>query len=133
MTAHALVRAILVWFAILVFAILNGALRDVVMVGLVGETMARLVSGVVLCAAILAAAILTAPWLGNLSQRWRWFIGAMWLSLTLVFECAIEYAQHQSWQRILDAYTFQGGDLWPLVLGITFIAPWAGARIRGIT
>lgn len=129
---HALLKATLVWFAILVLAILNGVLRDVVVVDLIGETMARLVSGIVLCAAILAAAILTAPWLGNLSPRSRWFIGATWLALTLVFEISVEYAQHQSWQRILDAYTLQGGDLWPLVLATTFLAPWAGARVRGI-
>jgi hypothetical protein len=35
-------------------------------------------------------------------------------------------------QRLLDAYTFQGGNLWPLVLVTTLIAPWLGARIRGV-
>ncbi len=68
-----------------------------------------------------------------MTHQSRWIIGGMWLALTFSFEVIVGYAQHQSWQRLLDAYTLQGGNLWPLVLVTTFIAPWAGARIRGVT
>lgn len=113
-------------------AILNGALRDMVLVHALGPTSARLVSGIALCALIVIAAAFAAPWLGKLSPRSFWWIGALWLVLTLGFETAVGYAQHQSWQRLLDAYTLQGGNLWPLVLVTTLIAPWLGARIRGV-
>lgn len=132
MSRKALVRAILVWFAILLVAILNGTLRDAVLANLVSPTTARLLSGVILCALILIAAILSANWIGRLPLRARWHVGTLWLLLTLGFELAVGYAQHQSWQRLLEAYQFQDGNLWPLVLVTTFVAPWLGARIRGL-
>ena len=130
MPTQTLLKSVLVWVAILVLAILNGALRDMVLVHALGPTSARLISGVVLCSIIVAAAALAAPWLGRPPLRSFWWIGALWFVLTLGFETAVGYAEHQSWQRLLDAYTFQGGNLWPLVLVTTLIAPWIGARIR---
>jgi hypothetical protein len=123
----------MVWAAILLAAIGNGALRDKFLADVFGPTAARFASGLMLCAVILAAAALSARWLGTRSDRSRWLIGALWLALTLVFEVSVGYAQHQSWERLLDAYRFQGGNLWPLVLLTIFIAPWAGARLRGTT
>lgn len=133
MPKQAFIKAILVWTAILMVAIGNGALRDKFLADVLGPTEARFASGLILCAVILAAATLSARWLGTLSTRSRWLIGALWLALTLVFEISVGFAQHQSWERLLDAYRFQGGNLWPLVLLTTFIAPFAGARLRGAT
>jgi hypothetical protein len=132
MPRQVLVKAVVVWCAILLFAILNGVLRDTVLVHGLEETVARFVSGIVLCAAILTAASLAAPSFGRAPHRPHWHIGALWLALTLGFETAVGYAQHHSWQRLLDAYTLQGGNLWPVVLITVFIAPWVGARIRGV-
>jgi hypothetical protein len=131
--AQALLKTLVVWVAILLVAVANGALRDLFLANLLGATAARFASGIVLCAVILAAAALSARWFGDLPPGSRWFIGALWLVLTLGFEISVGYAQHHSWQRLLDAYTLQGGNLWPLVLVTTFIAPWVGARIRGVT
>ena len=130
MPKSAFIKAILVWSAILLVAIGNGALRDLVLVDALGATAARLASGILLCTVILAAAALSARWLGVPTDRTRWLVGALWLLLTLAFELGVGYAQHQSWERLLDAYRFQGGNLWPLVLLTTLIAPWAGARMR---
>jgi len=130
---QALLKSVIVWGAILLVAIANGALRDLVLVNLLGPTVARFVSGIVLCGVILAAAVLTARWFGALPLASRWYIGGLWLALTLGFELSVGYAQHQSWQALRDAYTLQGGNLWPLVLVTTLIAPWAGARIRGVS
>lgn len=132
MLRQALPKCLVVWVVILLLAITNGSLRDLVLVDILGPTAARFVSGVVLCAVIIAAATLSARWLGPLSLGSRWYIGTLWLVLTLGFELIVGYTQHLSWQRLLDAYTFQGGNLWPLVLVTTFIAPWVGARVRGV-
>ena len=132
MPARTLLKSVLAWIVILSLAILNGTLRDMVLVHALGPALARGVSGVVLCSVILAAAALAAPWLAKPPPRSFWWIGALWLVLTLAFETAVGYAEHQSWQRLLDAYTFQGGNLWPLVLVTTLIAPWVGARVRKV-
>jgi hypothetical protein len=127
-----LAKAILVWAAILIVALCNGALRDLVLADALGQVVARFLSGIILCFMIVAAAALATPWFGRITQQSRWMIGGLWLALTFGFEVIVGYAQHQSWQRLLDAYTLQGGNLWPLVLLSTLIAPWVGARIRGV-
>ena len=38
--------------------------------------------------------------------------------------------QHQSWQQLVEAYTFKDGNLWPLVLVVTFVAPLLAVRVR---
>ena len=128
--AQTLVKAVLVWGAILLVAILNGVLRHTVLVHFLGSTVARALSGVILCLCIVAAATFASPWLGPHRRSPRFLIGALWLALTVVFELTVTYAQHTSWQQVAGAYTLQGGNLWPLVLLTTFIAPWLGARIR---
>jgi hypothetical protein len=125
-------KVVIVWAAILALAILNGALRDVVVAEIVGGTAARVASGVILCLLILIAACIAAPWFGRLPVRSWWGIGALWLTLTVVFETAVGYAQHGSWRLLLDAYTLRGGNLWPLVLLATLVSPWLGARMRGV-
>ena len=53
--------------------------------------------------------------------------------LTLVFEFSFgRLAQHKTWAELMEAYTFKGGNIWPLVLVATFIAPWLAARVRGL-
>jgi hypothetical protein len=124
-------KAVLVWAAILALAIVNGALRDALVAGIVGPTAARAASGIILCTCILAAAFVATPWFGRLPSRSWWGIGTLWLTLTVIFETAVGYAQHRSWHALLDAYTLQGGNLWPLILLATLVSPWLGARARG--
>ena len=131
MPLRTLGKAVVVWAAILGLALVNGALRDLVVAEFVGRTAARAASGVILCLCIFLAALVAARWFGRLSTRTWWGIGALWLTLTVVFETAVGYAQHGSWRALLDAYTLQGGNLWPLVLLATLVSPWLGARIRG--
>jgi hypothetical protein len=131
-TRQTLIKAVVVWAAILLVAILNGVLRDAVLTNLIGPTASRFLSGIVLCSVILLAAVLSARWLGTPPLGSRWRIGGLWLFLTLGFELAVGYAQHQSWQQLLGAYTLQGGNLWPFVLVTTLVAPWFGARVRGV-
>lgn len=41
--------------------------------------------------------------------------------------------QGQSWTEMLQAYTFKDGNIWPLVLVATFVAPLvAGSRSHAI-
>src|SRR5262245_16687602 len=103
MPSRTLLKAVLVWAAILFVAILNGALRDTVLVHILGPSTARALSGVILCVCIVAAATLATSWLGPLAQSSRWLIGALWLVLTILFELTVGYAQHASWQQVLGA------------------------------
>jgi hypothetical protein len=125
-------KAVAVWLAILVLANLNGLAREFALAPALGPVGARLASGVLLCGIILLVACLAAPWLGRASAARWWAIGALWLGLTLAFELGIGYAQHQDLSRLLDAYTFQGGNIWPVVLLAALVSPYFAARARGL-
>jgi hypothetical protein len=59
-------------------------------------------------------------------------VGLLWLLLTLAFEFGFGLAQQKSWAELMEAYTFKGGNIWPLVLVAAFISPWLSARWRGL-
>ena len=130
MPAARLARVFAVWFAILVLANLNGLAREFALAPLLGPVGARFASGVTLSAIIFIAAWLAAPWLGRASAAQWWATGALWLGLTLAFEIGIGYAQHQDLSRLLAAYTFEGGNIWPVVLLAALVAPYVAARGR---
>jgi len=134
MTTSVWLKGIALWFVILVFAILNGALREQVLIPSLGSFIGLAASGISLSACIFVVALAAAAWYGRLSSS-RWLlVGLLWLLLTLVFEFGFGYfVQHQTWSELFGAYTFKGGNIWPLVLITTFISPWLAAKVRGFT
>ncbi|HEX6811007.1 MAG TPA: hypothetical protein VF384_05220 [Planctomycetota bacterium] len=126
-------KALALWFAILVLAIVNGALREKALVPALGESAGLVASGIVLSACILLVAWAGAPWFGPLASHQCVLIGAFWLLLTVVFEFGFgRIARDKTWPELLEAYTFKGGNIWPLVLLVTLVAPWLAARVRGL-
>jgi hypothetical protein len=132
MSSSRWLKAVAVWLAILVLANGNGLLREFALAPALGAVGARLASGILLAGIIFLAAYLAAPWLGRASSGQWWGTGALWLGLTLAFEVGIGYAQHQSLSKLLEAYTFRGGNLWPVVLLAALVGPYLGARWRGL-
>ena len=117
-------RAVLVWFGIMVVAILNGAFRDVVLMPRMGDPIARAVSCVTLAAAIFAVTWLALPWIRPQSAGDAWRIGALWLVMTLVFEFgAGHYLFRTPWPQLLADCNLAAGRLWILVLAATLMAP----------
>jgi hypothetical protein len=60
-------------------------------------------------------------------------IGTFWFCLTLAFEFGFGHlVQHKSWPDLLQAYTFKDGNIGPLVLLVTLLAPavaaWLGKK-----
>ena len=119
------------WLAILVCAVLNGALREGVLVPAFGPRVALALSGVSLSAIVILVAVVAVPRLGPPTTSRCVYVGALWLALTVAFEFGFgRLVQHQSWQDLFQAYAFSGGNLWPVVLAVTFIAPLLAVRIR---
>lgn len=126
-------KALALWFAILVLAILNGGLREQALIPAFGGAAGLVMSGTLLSAGIFLVAWLGAPWYGPLTSRQWLGVGVCWMLLTLAFEFGFgRWVQHETWAKLLEAYTFKGGNIWPLVVMATFIAPWLAARIRGL-
>ncbi|MCF8035419.1 MAG: hypothetical protein K9K62_00975 [Desulfobacteraceae bacterium] len=124
-------KALAIWTGILVLAVLNGALREAILVPKLGMAAGLVVSGVLLSALIIVVAYLALPWLGARRTIELLGIGIGWLALTLVFEFSFGLLQGKSWQVMLEAYTFKGGNIWPAVLIVTAIAPYLAAKLRG--
>lgn len=128
-----LLKALVLWVAILVLAILNGTLREKILIPAIGSFGGLITSGIVLSLCIVFVAILAAPWYSPLSSTQYWLIGLFWLLLTLLFEFGFgRFVQHKDWAQLLQAYTFEGGNMWPVVLAITLLSPWLAARLRGL-
>jgi hypothetical protein len=54
------------------------------------------------------------------------------IPLTLAFELSFGLFQGKSWPVLLEAYTFKDGNVWPIVLLITAVAPCIVGRLRGV-
>lgn len=125
-------KALAVWLGILLLAIGNGALREAVLVPMLGHPAGLVLSGVLLSGLILWTACLALPWMGRAPLASYLAVGAGWLCLTLVFEFTFgRIVQGKPWPELLQAYRFTGGNLWPIVLLVTAVAPALAARFRG--
>jgi hypothetical protein len=128
-----MIKATAVWALILVLAILNGALREAVLLPALGKPWGLTLSGLLLAACIVAVALAFVPRIVRQGGVEPWRIGLRWLVLTLVFEFGFgRLVQGRSWDELLQAYTFADGNLWPLVLVVTAVAPslavWRAGR-----
>lgn len=117
-------RALLVWLAILVLAVANGALREALLTPRLGRSTGLLLSGILLSAVVLLVARISAGWLEADSATTSWWVGALWVGLTLVFEFSFgSLVQHKTGSEMLQQYLFRDGNLWPVVLVVILIAP----------
>lgn len=124
-------KALAVWLLILLLAVTNGVLRESVLLPLLGLPTGMLISGLVLCVLILIVSYLALPWLAVRKRKQQWALGLFWLFLTLSFEFSFAALQGQSLVEMLAAYTFTDGNLWPVVLVVTALAPRLMAKLRG--
>lgn len=124
-------KAVLVWAGILVLAMANGALREFFFIPKLGQMPGLVLSGVLLSLLIVGAAYLAMPWLAVRRPAGLAAIGLSWLGLTLLFEFSFGLFQGKSLAILLEAYTFKGGNIWPLVLLVTACAPYLAAKLRG--
>ena len=124
-------KALALWTLILLLAIANGLLREAVLIPRIGAFAGTALSCLLLAALILAVAYLGLPWMPVRRAGGLLWIGLGWLLLTLAFEFSFGLLRGKALAEILEAYTFRGGNLWPLVLAVTAAAPWLAARRRG--
>ena len=127
-----LLRAVAVWFAILVLASLNGAVGDLIVAPRIGDTVARAISTVILCGFILMVTWYTIRWISPQNAKQGLGIGGFWLVLTLCFEFGAGRYAGKPWSVILQDYDVTRGRIWVLVPLVTFLAScWTG-RLRGL-
>lgn len=132
MTVLIALKALALWFAILVLAFLNGTLREFALIPALGKSPGLITSGLLLSVTVLLVAWFGAPGFGRMPAGIWWRVGAFWLALTLTFEFGFGIIRHLTWDEMFAAYSFKDGNLWSLVLLVVLVAPRAAARRRGL-
>jgi hypothetical protein len=119
------------WFALLLAAIINGALREGVYRQSLGDLRAHQFStliGIILFGVIIWG--MTRLWPLQ-SLRQAWIVGVIWVGMTICFEFVFgHYVMGNPWQRLLHDYNIFEGRLWAIVLIWTLTAPYLFTRFR---
>jgi hypothetical protein len=124
-------RSLVAWLLILVFAVFNGGLREAVLIPALSTPAALMLSGALLSACIVMVAVLLAGWLKLGGVQRSLSVGLVWLCVTLAFEFGFgRLVQGLTWSETLAAYTFEDGNIWPVVLVVTFFAPLLAGWLR---
>lgn len=117
------IRSLLVWLCFMPVAILNGGLRQYVLVRWFGEVGANALSGVLLSLFILLITWQLLPRIVRYNQKESYRIGIVWMLLTIGFEFIFGLTGGISFRELLSAYNPMSGNLWLLVVITTFGAP----------
>ena len=121
-----LLKSFIVWICFIPVAILNGGLREYVLVKFIGEETALPVSGILLSVFIFLVTWLMLPRLvkaKGCGMKDCLAIGFCWALLTVAFESAAGIAGGSTVTEILAAYNPLTGNLWVLVLVTTMLSP----------
>ncbi|HRH36696.1 MAG TPA: hypothetical protein PK760_00025 [Flavobacteriales bacterium] len=126
-------KAIILWFVLMVLAIVNGTVRVKWIIPSVGLTSGLAISTLMLCTLIIAATWLGIAWMGPRTNGEAMRIGMLWLCMTLGFEFGIgHFVFKKPWPELLADYNIAKGRIWVLVLITTATAPWITAKLRGL-
>jgi hypothetical protein len=126
-------RSLVVWFLMLVLASVNGAIREALLIPMMGDVAGRAVSTLTLSGLVLLLTYLTIRWIHPRSGRETSIIGILWVMLTLAFEfLAGHFVFGNAWSHLLEDYNVFRGRIWILVLITIALAPFVCARIRGL-
>lgn len=106
-----ILRLLAVWIIFIPLAIINGAVRESLLLPFTGKAMALPMSGVLLSCLIFLTTYLLSPFL-KATPRQSWAIGSTWLFLTILFEFGFgHYIMGKPWEVLLKAYDVKGGNL----------------------
>lgn len=126
-------RSLRVWFAMLLVASINGAIRETILIPRLGDVVGRGISTLILSALVLLLAWSTIRWINPRSTGDAWMIGAAWVVLVLAFEfLAGHYLFGKPWTELTQDYDLSRGRIWILVLITTAVAPSLAASMRGL-
>lgn len=119
------IRYIFGWIILLVVAIINGAIREMVYKNHFGELRAHQIS-------TLTGIILFGVIIWEMSRVWplpsakqAWAVGLIWLMLTVAFEFLFgHFVMGHPWSKLFYDYDILAGRVWLLVLIWTTVAPF---------
>ena len=121
-------QAVAIWFLIIPIAILNGGLRENVLIKL--GTAALPLSGIILSICIFVVAFLFIPKIKDCKKTDYIFIGIIWCCLTNLFDLSMFVIDGGGILDLVKQYYFWTGNLWIVVVLSTLSAPILAGIIR---
>ncbi len=128
-----IVRAVAVWFLIILAESIHGTLRTLFLAPLVGDFPARRISFFVGVLIIFAITYLCIGWIRPESEKTLFFIGLLWSVLTGLFEFGLGFLiMGYSRERVFEDYDLSRGGLMGFGLLFMIFTPWLAAKTRRI-
>lgn len=124
------VKYLLLWFPMLMIAVLNGTLREFVFKKFTGELAAHQLSTVTLLLFFAAYIWFVSTRIPLDSSVNALLIGLMWVTLTLIFEFGFGRYRGNSWETLLHDYNLVKGRLWVFIPIWVAIAPYLFYKLR---
>ncbi|MFN8177798.1 MAG: hypothetical protein U0167_07720 [bacterium] len=124
-------RYMLAWVPMVVIAVANGVLRVTTygrrMTELGAHQLSTLIGAAVLSVYIWLVVRRWPPSSGGQALR----LGAMWVALTVAFECLFgRFVVGRAWAQLFHDYDLLAGRVWALFLIWVGVAPWLFRRVR---
>lgn len=125
MDSGILLYAVVFWFILALIAIINGWARNTIYSLRLGELRAHQVSSVIMVVLVFGVSYVFLQLTGGYSARDLWFVGVLWVSLTVIFEFVFgHFVVGHSWGHLLSDYNVLKGRIWLLVLIASLTAPY---------
>jgi hypothetical protein len=124
-------RAIVVWLLIIATESLHGTLRQLFLTPRIGDWPARRVGVIVGTVLIFVISLLTVRWLRVRDTGALLGVGALWVTLTVLFEVGLgRVVFAYPWGRILADYDLSSGGFMGFGLLAVLLMPLVAARVR---
>lgn len=126
-------KSLVIWLVLMITAVANAAIREKLLVSVIGSGISLPVSGLLLSILIFLVAYVSLSFFGNNGVNEYLLIGISWFALTIGFEFLFgSLVAGKSWYEILQVFNIFKGNLFILALISTLISPWLSAKLRGL-
>lgn len=121
-----------IWLVIALFAVINGVLREQVLVRLAGEKLALPLSGITLSLIIFIVTLYMLHLVRFSTLGGFIGLGFFWLCITLIFEYSMGYfLEKKPIREISRVFNIRKGNLFILALLVAALAPAIVAKLKG--
>ncbi len=127
-------RSIAIWLIFIMIESLNGTIRTLWLVPLLGDLRAHQISFAIGSLLILTIATIFVRWLNISNVTQSIGVGVLWMLLTVLFEVSLgRLAFGYSWAQIAADYDLRQGRLMLLGLLLLLFAPLIATKIRDVS
>ncbi|MCF6132515.1 hypothetical protein [Flavobacterium wongokense] len=119
-----MLKYILLWFPMIIIAVVNGSVRDLWYKNYLGELKAQQLSTIALILFLGSYINFVIKKYPPQSVSKSLIIGLIWMLLTLAFEFGFGLYRGNSWPQLLKAYNIMTGNIWILIPIGLFLAPY---------